>query len=59
MTESELKKRILSWCVYTHSVVLEAVAGVEVEDKEHICPIKHNDLVPFMLCTDVGLEEEK
>lgn len=39
--------------------MLEALSGVEVEDKEHICPVKHNDLVLFMLGTDKGLENEK
>lgn len=38
--------------------MLEALSGVEVEDKEHICPVKHNDLVLFMLGTDKGLENE-
>lgn len=52
-------KRILSWNFYSHPVVLEALTGVEVEDKEHICPVKHNDLVLFMLGADIGLEEEK
>lgn len=52
-------KRILSWNFYSHPVVLEALAGVEVEDKEHICPVKHNDLVPFMLGADKGLEGGK
>jgi len=45
-------KRILSWSFYSHPVVLEARASVEVEDKEHVCPVKHNDLVPFMLSAD-------
>lgn len=53
------KKRILSWCFYTHPVALEALVWVEIEDKEHICPVKHDDLVSFMLGTDEGLEEEK
>lgn len=52
-------KRILSCNFYSHPVVLEALIGVEVEDKEHISPVKHNDLVPFMLGTDKGLEGEK
>lgn len=49
-------KRILSWNFYSHPVVLEALTGVEVEDKDHICPVKHNDLVLFMLGADKGLE---
>lgn len=52
-------KRILSWNVYSHPVALEALSWVEVEDKEHICPVKHNDLVPFMIGTDKGLEGKK
>ncbi len=52
-------KRIPSWNFYSHPVVLEALTGVEVEDKEHICPVKHNDLVLFMLGTDKGLVGEK
>lgn len=52
-------KRILSCNFYSHPVVLEALTGVEVEDKEHICPVKHNDLVLFMLGADKGLEGEK
>lgn len=49
-------KRILSCSFYTDPVVLEASVGVEVEDKEHVCPVKHNDLVPFMLGANEGLE---
>lgn len=52
-------KRIPSWTLYSHPVALVALSGVEVEDKERICPVKHNDLVPFMLGADVGLEGEK
>lgn len=52
-------KRILSWNFYSHPVVLEALIGVEVEDKEHISPVKHNDLVLFMRSADKGLEGEK
>lgn len=49
-------QRILSWNFYRHPVVLEALTGVEVEDKQHMCPVKHYDLVLFMLGTDKGLE---
>lgn len=52
-------KRILSCSFYTDPVVLEASVGVEVEDKEHVCPVKHNDLVPFMLGANKGLEGER
>lgn len=52
-------ERILSWNFYSHPVVLEALSGVEVEDKEHICPVKHNDLVLLMLGADKGLQGEK
>lgn len=52
-------ERILSWSFYCHPVVLEALAGVEVEDKEHIRSVKHNDLVPFMLGADKGLQGEE
>lgn len=52
-------KRILSRDFYSHPVVLEALTGVEVEDKEHICPVKHNDLVLFMLGADKGLQGEE
>lgn len=52
-------KRILSWSFYSNSVALEAFAGVKVEDEEHVCPVKHNDLVPFMLGADKGLEGEE
>ena len=48
-------ERILSWSFYGHPVVLEALAGVEVEDKDHMCPVKHNDLVLFMLGADKAL----
>lgn len=51
--------RILSWSFYSHPVVLEALTRVEVEDKEHIWPVKHNDLVLFMPGTDKGLEGER
>lgn len=48
-------KRILSRRFHSHLIALEALTGVEVEDKEHVCPVKHNDLVVFMLGADIGL----
>lgn len=52
-------RRILSWTFYSHPVALVALAGVEVEDKDHICPVKHYDLVLFMLDADIALKGEK
>ncbi|TNN75115.1 hypothetical protein EYF80_014688 [Liparis tanakae] len=52
-------KRILPWNFYSHPVVLEALTWVEVEDKDHVSPVKHNDLVLSMLGADKGLEGEE
>lgn len=51
--------RILSWSSYSNPVVLEALGGVEVEDEEHVGPVKHNDLVLFVLGADKSLEDKR
>lgn len=51
--------RILSWSFYSNPVVLEAPGGVEVEDEEHIGPVKYNDFVFLMLGADKSLEDKK
>lgn len=51
--------RILPWSFYSNPVVLEALGGVEVEDEEHVGPVKHNDLVLFVLGADKSLEDKR
>lgn len=59
LSENPDPERILSWSFYSDPVVLEALGWVEVEDEEHIGPVKYNDFVLLMLGADKSLEDKR